>query len=531
MPSYIVTAPDGSKHKVNAPEGATQEQVLAYAQQQFAAKPETPATPAVAASSPAQQEGQAAFGKPSMLVDNPVIAPVAAFASGVSDAILPKWAQPQEGAEYRQGLTERVQAQNPNAAIAGMVAGTGAQMAAMGAGGAGTRLLPNAVMGAELGAYQSRGDPAATALGAAAGAGGAATGKLLTGAFTPSKDAAALMRRGVTPTLGQAVDDSTLVGRAVKGIEAKATSIPIFGDIINANRNKAVEQFRSEAYRRASPPGVEVKAQGHQAVETLASAFDDAYGKLYKGGREFRVVPKDIQDIAKAVRDPDLMVADDARKQAAKWLTANLPNKGGKIPGETLKKLESEAGKRVSEAVRKGELGAADMYSAIKDSLVAMRNRGLTGEERATAAKIDKAYANFKRVQRASAQANDGLFSPAQLNQAVRALSGGKDKSQMARGKALMQDLSAPGAAALQQFPNSGTADRAINTAILGGAGYLQPQVLAGPAMVAGASYPPVSRFLLGAYPAQQGLQSVTNAFAPTAISSNQLLNMMNGNR
>lgn len=44
MPTYEVTSPDGRKFDITAPEGATQEQVLAYAQQQFASmKPPEPA--------------------------------------------------------------------------------------------------------------------------------------------------------------------------------------------------------------------------------------------------------------------------------------------------------------------------------------------------------------------------------------------------------------------------------------------------------------------------------------------------------
>lgn len=35
MPQYDVTSPDGKKFRINAPEGATQEQVMAYAQEQF----------------------------------------------------------------------------------------------------------------------------------------------------------------------------------------------------------------------------------------------------------------------------------------------------------------------------------------------------------------------------------------------------------------------------------------------------------------------------------------------------------------
>ena len=39
MPTFLVTAPDGRKLRVTAPEGATQQEAIAYAQQQFSAQP------------------------------------------------------------------------------------------------------------------------------------------------------------------------------------------------------------------------------------------------------------------------------------------------------------------------------------------------------------------------------------------------------------------------------------------------------------------------------------------------------------
>lgn len=35
MPTFIVTAPDGNEYEVDAPEGATQDEVLAYAQANY----------------------------------------------------------------------------------------------------------------------------------------------------------------------------------------------------------------------------------------------------------------------------------------------------------------------------------------------------------------------------------------------------------------------------------------------------------------------------------------------------------------
>jgi len=38
MPVYVITSPDGQEFEITAPDGATQEQVLAYAQQNMPAK-------------------------------------------------------------------------------------------------------------------------------------------------------------------------------------------------------------------------------------------------------------------------------------------------------------------------------------------------------------------------------------------------------------------------------------------------------------------------------------------------------------
>src|SRR3546814_20660296 len=44
MPNYQVTAPDCRKYRVTAPEGATQEQALAYAQQNYRQAQQPPAS-------------------------------------------------------------------------------------------------------------------------------------------------------------------------------------------------------------------------------------------------------------------------------------------------------------------------------------------------------------------------------------------------------------------------------------------------------------------------------------------------------
>ena len=43
MPTFQITSPDGRKFRVTAPEGASREQVMAYAKQKFGAAPARPA--------------------------------------------------------------------------------------------------------------------------------------------------------------------------------------------------------------------------------------------------------------------------------------------------------------------------------------------------------------------------------------------------------------------------------------------------------------------------------------------------------
>ena len=50
MGTFVVTAPNGKEYEITAPEGATQEQVLEYAKQNFQSLPETQTQPATSPS-------------------------------------------------------------------------------------------------------------------------------------------------------------------------------------------------------------------------------------------------------------------------------------------------------------------------------------------------------------------------------------------------------------------------------------------------------------------------------------------------
>jgi hypothetical protein len=98
MPDYIVTSPQGKKYRITAPEGATQDQVLAYAQKQFA-EPQAP-----------QGEGsalagtvQGALNVGAHAVETPIVG-LAGLAGMVKGALTPGETAANQSQAYMQGM-------------------------------------------------------------------------------------------------------------------------------------------------------------------------------------------------------------------------------------------------------------------------------------------------------------------------------------------------------------------------------------------------------------------------------------------
>jgi hypothetical protein len=163
------------------------------------------------------------------------------------------------------------------------------------------------------------------------------------------------------------------------------------------------------------------------------------------------------------------------------WIDSNVVNKfqgQGAITGQTLKQVQSDLRETISRLSASTDADQRLIGDALKEAqdqvrqLVTRSNPQYASELKA----IDKGYANFKRVERASAGlgAEEGIFSPAQLQSAVKAMDRSKDKSKFAKGEALMQDLSESAKIALgNKVPDSGTPYRSMMAALAasGGAG------------------------------------------------------------
>jgi hypothetical protein len=312
-------------------------------------------------------------------------------------------------------------------------------------------------------------------------AAGAATGGLLpavTGAAArvikplTSEAVQTLAKKGVTMTPGQ------ILGGWAGRVEEGLTSIGGVGDAIKSAQGRGVKSFNTAAVNDALKPigetlpkGIEGKEAVAYARETLGQKYDDLLPKL-KGdlntkmaaGVTFKDQVNNIQKLAKA--SPELSAQE--KRILQKTIDDEIKGKftsSGLASGATLKNIQEvlrakaetyQISQKPSERILAGafkELGSSTR------KMIDAANPEYAGD----LSKINQGYAAFKRAQRASSSVatQDGFFTPAQYQNAVKALDKTKDKRAFSEGTALGQELGSAGKSVLsQKIPDSGTAGR-----------------------------------------------------------------------
>lgn len=341
-----------------------------------------------------------------------------------------------------------------------------------------------------------------TALGAATGPATSILGRMLARVVSPNASVnpnlKLLRDEGVQPTIGQSL------GGAANAVEEKLTSLPIMGDRIAAMRNRAIDQFNNAAINRSvAPIGEKVQGIGQGAVAEAGDKLSDAY----------RNALKDVNHVN--FDTPAFNQNLDQLQQMATGLTGGLDKKfertltdvvlrrmspNGSILGTDLKAVDSELGKiaakwQGSSAASEKEFGDAVLQlKSILSSEV-----GAVHPEVAKALKAaDTGYANLVRVEGASKAGinNEGRFTPAQLNGAIRGADRSVRDRATARGEALMQDLGNAGNMLGNRVPDSGTVGRGLLAGVGLGAGTLNLGIPAGLIAGAAAYTPPVQNAL-----------------------------------
>jgi hypothetical protein len=284
-----------------------------------------------------------------------------------------------------------------------------------------------------------------------------------------------LLDEGITPTTGQ------MLGKGASRFEEALTSVPIAGDFIKDAKLRAVDALNMAAINRSLKPiGTKLPKDviGRDAIQFASDALGNAYNNLLpkikiKSDSVFNTNIKNLKD----------MVNSGAINQSSKDYFNNIINnqllgklRGRKsMDGETLKGINSDLNKKIADlsaSTLNDERVIAGALRELQDNIrkLAVRSNPNYANQ---LKQIDTGYANFKRVENASAKlgAEEGVFSPAQLQNAVRSLDKSKDKSKFAKGDALMQDLSESAKEVLgNKVPDSGTPYRSL-TALLAGGG------------------------------------------------------------
>lgn len=522
MPKYDVTAPDGSIYSVNAPEGATEDDAIKYVQTNFG-KPSAPAAPLTKGERFGQGLKDPISGGAQlltkMLPDSVVNAgnQLNNFMADKTGLVgrLPEGGVDQQVREQEAEYQRRRAASEPQS-ISSLVTGQRTQPGIDWARMAGNVLSPanlaiasrtpqaagllgkigvGAASGAASGALSPvvNGDnfamEKATQMGMGAGFGGAVPavlgglGRIVSPNASTNPNVQLLKAEGVTPTIGQAA------GGRMNAVEEKLMSVPILGDAIAGARGRAQDQFNQAAINRAvTPIGGRATGTGQDAVreagDALSKAYDTALNqvKVVRFDQQFGQEARQLSQMSQSLQ-PNMRNRFNETMQEV--IGGKLSGNGSML-GTTYKQIDSKLGQEAARFGKSQDPFAQELGDAYKQLQSLLKDQMMRSNPQVAKAlnQADEGWANLVRVEGAAGAAKnaEGLFTPAQLNAAIK----GADKSvrgrAVGRGTALMQDLGNAGQQVLgNKVPNSGTTDRLLMGALAGGGAYaIEPSILAG---------------------------------------------------
>lgn len=290
--------------------------------------------------------------------------------------------------------------------------------------------------------------------------------------------------RAISPTIGAAqrtlldagvpLTPGQILGGAAARTEAKLTSIPVLGDFIKNAQQRSVQGFNRATYDQVlaplghtyeGPVGTEAV---HAVQQTINHAYDNALSRMTFNARDpgFQT---DVGNLAGLAQN----LPQAQQQQFANILQTQVFGKlgpQGMMDGPTLQGAQSELG-RISRGLQGDpSFDNRQLGQAIGEIRTAM-TRSLGSNNPADAvqdlANANAAYANFVRLRSAAsgqgAMNNGGVFTGAQLNNAVRANDQSVGRGATATGNALMQDFSSAGHEVLgSKYPDSGTPGRSL---------------------------------------------------------------------
>lgn len=480
MPVFQITAPDGRKFRINAPDGASKEQALAYAQQQFAAQP-----------------AKAAYRDPEgdySPTEGQSFAANALAGAGKSAIDTYEGLKQMLGFGDQTAIDERARLDKDlmqtGGGLVGNIGGQIAQMAVPGAVlgklgmgvKAATTLGKVAQAAAGAGAFAAS-QPVLTgdsrlgnaATGAAWGAGGQLASSGLSRLAKGGKDAIEPALRdlamkaesyGIPVTMGQLTDS-----RFVRTLKSVVDKLPFSGSQkLQGQQQKAFNRAVAQTFGE-STDNVSMEVAG-AAKERLGKAFSalSARNKMKVDGQ----LLDDLVSLSDEVTKTG--TTDNAR--AVTSLVDDFLSKsdGGVVSGKAYREMDSRIGKLMrstQDGDKRHYLGR--LRDAIRDGM----DRHITPQDSKAWQTIRKQYRNLFTVKDLIEKSPTGDLSPQLLLGLVRRA----DKNMAFTGGGELGDLARIGQRFLKDpIPNSGTAERLLAAGAVGGGGYalgIDPATLA----------------------------------------------------
>jgi len=512
MPKFKIDTPDGKSFSIEAPEGATQEQVNEIVRQHAGDY----------AGNPIENRPAPQPEAPKVPMADPEDSLIADIGSGVAEmgrGVIEGGANVLDhAADWAQsGLNAAGQAisgSNWGDALNGGAKNDLAGQVAPGADGMGTlrgmgRFGGEVVASAPLGLLRG----GALAQGAVGGAllsdkndllgvgmdaltgmaGGYGARALMRGASKvadPVVDEGlkTLINSGIRVTPGQyGRSTGGKLGALAARTEDRATSTPFVGSMVQGGRDNSLDDFaRATINRAVGPIGLELPQQmkpGRNAVkwagDKLSAAYDSLLPRLSVSGDEaflsdLQGIHREAQTLAPARVDQFNSIVNDLGRF---W-------QGGRnLTGESLKAVDTRLGERIrrfSTSPDADQQDLGDALQSVRDAvhdLAARQNPDFAGE----LSSINQGWKGLVQVEKASANSKAGI-SPAGYSQAVKQSSSTVRRRGYSRGEALNQDLSDAASDILpSDLGNSGTADRQLQNSLMGNAvGLIQAPIYAG---------------------------------------------------
>ena len=378
------------------------------------------------------------------------------------------------------------------------------------------------------------------AMGGALGAGaGEVAGRVLTKTLgglasnTVTPEAKRLMDQGINVPMWKATDN-----KIIRDLAERAKVLPVAGSVLRGQERTAFEDFNKIMSAKATPPmpilddagsvlrweTKPVKEMGSDALNTLRSRFDDAYGALYKGrgiplDRQYGNEMVEIVESSKAYF-PRLGDEIEAAARQAHDILAKASKEGHSTSSpEAVKQAIDTLETRISSAFRRGDMEAADALKSLKGSIEELRTRGLPPEVASQAGPINKAYASFKQLERATGSLGaqkSGMASPTQILNAIKATDRSPGKSRFARGNAFNQkDTLLADTVLGSRLPETGpgTAEKLAPLLMFGA-----PMLLGDMGATTLLGTKTGQRALMGQLPGQAGLRKYGNEYLVPAL-------------